>query len=408
MTASRGLDAKEYNATKQAVRQLKLQVTAGNDKATRDEVDATMSCRFSKCLQTCQHEMEAALAEHTVIVRTSGIRPGRENILVEHVEAIRVAHAQGLAKVAEAYKSMDLQWKAQRHNDNLSHQVELETLALQLAEREKDMDQSQQKMETQHFEELERLTHTFDDKVVEIQKLCNDKIAHTNETCEATIAAVRTKMKAWKHAFEIKVKDAVHAKIEHLKVQSEHELKVVMTQLDKEVHALKVALHESRQHAKEVEGHVCELTKQLQLAKENQDSAAERFLELEQQLAHERAQVSHLRHVNKEIDQTCQNQRQIHEEEKRRLAELQAAAQTRAEQQIQLRHEQELEKLHDRVRQAIATKSDIITRLETQVADALSRAESSEAVLMQLNSDIQSCGSLSQAPCKEAFQLNLS
>ncbi|RHY38282.1 hypothetical protein DYB25_011213 [Aphanomyces astaci] len=401
-SSSTALDAKEYNATKQAVRQLKLQsmgsaVVVGSGVA---------SSQLTKALQLCRRDMSAALAEHTMIVRTSGIRPGRENILVEHVDAIRESYELALSNVADAYKTMETQWMDQLQQQQNLHADALETNAMQLQEREKDMETWQQQVETQHFEDLERLTHSYDAKVVEIQALCNAKLAHTNETCQATVDAVRSKMKAWKHAFEIKVKDAVHGKIEQLRAHSEHELKIVMTEMDKQAQVLEDALHVAKKQIQSMEVRVRELTAQLLKAQADETHTDEKLQGLQQALAHEQAQVSHFQHLYETMVQSCAQQRQELAGETTRRLEQQAAAHAEVERHIHAEHQRELDTLHERVRVAIATKGEIINRLQTQVTAAMARAHSSEAVLVQLNSDMQTCGS-HVTTNKEAFRLDI-
>ncbi|KAF0685029.1 Aste57867_23058 [Aphanomyces stellatus] len=396
------LDTKGYEAAKHSVRDLKLQVTPPPPPPSAAVVS------FTKTQQSLVRSMDTALTEHVVIIRTSGLRPGRENILVEHVDLLRSQFHEALERLHVLHDEAARRWKSEMAAKVDAAAADVDTLANALAEREQDMEQHAQEVERRHFEELEALTQRYDDKVVDIQALCDDKIAQVERASQGMLHAMRDKMKMWKVAFEAKVKDVVQGKIDGLQSQSERELKVVMTQMDKEAQALVDALQAARQQITALERDVATLKEQVAERASNVMDADTRWTASQEALAHAQAQANHFQHMYETLLATMEQLRDTHAQEKVRLVQQHAMTQESAERAIEARHQAELATLHDRVRHAVDKKSSVIAQLETQLADAVARAHSTEHVLMQLSADLQSCGSQPSGAMAlvEAFHLD--
>ncbi|CAK4081543.1 unnamed protein product [Aphanomyces euteiches] len=391
MVATTVLDTKGYLAAKDAVHQLKLQ-SISSDKSDSSSSPVTRTNGYGKVQQQVVREMDVAMAEHAVIVRTSGLRPGRENILIEHIDVLRKTYSQALEALEKEHDVAEKRWQEELQLQQATYQAQVEKQTTLLADREKDMEQWQQELETQHFEELERLTKQYDDKVLEIQTLCETKVTHVDATAARNLESVRERMKEWKAGFEAKVKSAVQSKIEQLQVQSERQLQAVVTQLDKEAHAIMAALHDSRQKVKSLEHKNDDLTQQIEHLAAGEKEATDRLTELHQRLAHEQAKTAHFQQLYETLFVSVNNLRSEHAAEMARLREEHIRNQKVAEQRLTTAHQDELAALHNRVRDTVALKCAVISRLEAQLADATERVEASEELLRQINSDIQNCG----------------
>ncbi|KAG9402329.1 hypothetical protein AC1031_006952 [Aphanomyces cochlioides] len=404
MVATTVLDTKGYLAAKDAVHQLKL-LSISSDKNDSSSSPATRTDGYVKVQQQVVREMDAAMAEHAVIVRTSGLRPGRENILIEHIDVLRKTYSQALEALENEHDVAEKRWQEELQLQQATYQAQVEKQAALLADREKDMEQWQQELETQHFEELERLTKQYDDKVLEIQTLCETKVTNVEATAARNLENMRERMKEWKAGFEAKVKSAVQSKIEQLQVQSERQLQAVVTQLDKEAHAIMAALHDSRQKVKSLEHKNDDLTQQMEHLVAGEKEATDRLTALHQQLAHEQAKTAHFQQLYETLFVSVDNLRSEHADEMARLREEHIRNQKVAEQLLTTAHQDELAALHNRVRDTVALKCAVISRLEAQLADATERVEASEELLRQINSDIQNCGGSTRD--SEIFKLDL-
>ncbi|OQS03787.1 hypothetical protein THRCLA_03918 [Thraustotheca clavata] len=396
-------NAKEYDATKKFVAHLKHQRCIENDTG---KVNKPPPSPFVIVKHEISREFSDALVELVGIIRTSGLRPGRENTLVEYVDGVRKNYNDGLNALTDEYEKDKEKW--QEKVDELEQQIldlngQIESMKNGHAS---DMEVLQQRLETTQFEELEQLTKLYDDKVVEIQSLCNAKIKQTQEEYEEQLCEMRAKTKEWKISFEAKVKDAVTVKIDTLKIQSESQLQAVISQLDKETQTITNALQVSRQQVQSLQHQLSVAQAEITKLDAKVSIQNEQIEQHKQKLAHEAANGEQHKNMYETLLQTYQQYQSQTVEEKARLIQHHAFQQELYEQQLQQSKQEELDRLHERVKQAISMKSAIIDRLDMQLNEAVNRAQVAEATLDQINSDIQSCSSRTHPT--EAFPISSS
>ncbi|OQR83972.1 hypothetical protein ACHHYP_14066 [Achlya hypogyna] len=379
------LSAKEYHAAKEAVLQHKARPRGANEKP---QLPA-----YALRQRAAAADLNAALREHTVIIQTSGLRPGRENMLVDNVNVLRNLCEEALRSLEAEHATSEALWVSSMADLKSQLLAQAETIETLVANHAAELDQLQQHWETTQFEELEALTKAYDEKVLEIQELCEDKVRHVEAEINERVAAVRAKTKTWKVAFEAKLSAAATAKIDALKAQAEQQLNAVLTQLDKEMQTVSQALQASRQQNQSLQLQLATATARIAELGEGKTSESEKMAQLEEALAAETRAVAQHKHMYDTLLATYRAQQTQAVEDKARLIQHHALQQGLLESQLAQAKQDEIDKLHERVRHAVAMKVAIIERLKEQLAEEKSRAKHAEDTLGQIHSDLQSCGS---------------
>ncbi|KDO24137.1 hypothetical protein SPRG_10564, partial [Saprolegnia parasitica CBS 223.65] len=340
--------------------------------------------------------MAAALDEHVVIVRTSGLRPGRENTLVDHVDVLRKLYTSALSSLHANYTDAETNWAARvaAIQSELAHEVDAS--ASLRASHVTELDQLTQRLETTHFEELESLTKLYDDKVVEIQAAADAQLTVTEAAYNEKVALLRAKAKSWKVAYESKLKDAVTSKIDALKTQAELQLQAVLTQLDKEAQVLTSALQDARCHAKSLERQLAQANARIHELEAATPRSEVAICKLEAQVASEAKAVEELKTKYDALLATHRALQTQMVEEKTRLQGL-------LEEQLARAKQDEMERLHERVRHAMEMKAAVISQLEAAVLGAENRAALAEHALNQIHTEMMTS---SRCDVLEAFPID--
>ncbi|EQC28921.1 hypothetical protein SDRG_13262 [Saprolegnia diclina VS20] len=391
------VSARAYEATRDAVLKLKQQCRV------EETPSAALATPFATTERRMAQAMAAALDEHVVIVRTSGLRPGRENTLVDHIDVLRKHFTNALTSLRANYTDAEMDWatRVAAIESELAHEVDASSSLR--ASHVTELDQLTQRLEITHFEELENLTKLYDDKVVEIQAAADAQLAVVEAACNEKVGLVRAKAKSWKVAYEAKLKDAVTSKIDALKTQAELQLQAVLMQLDKEAQVLTSALQDARCQAKSLERQLAQANTRIQELEAAMPRSEVAICKLKAQVAGEAEAVEEQKAKYDALLATHRALQTQMVEEKTRLVQHHALQQGLLEEQLARAKQDEMERLHERVRHAMEMKAVVISQLEAAVLEAENRAALAEHALNQIHTEMMTS---SRCDVLEAFPID--
>ncbi|KDO16699.1 hypothetical protein SPRG_17759, partial [Saprolegnia parasitica CBS 223.65] len=173
--------------------------------------------------------------------------------------------------------------------------------------------------------------------------------------------------------------------------------------LDKEAQVLTSALQDARCHAKSLERQLAQANARIHELEAATPRSEVAICKLEAQVASEAKAVEELKTKYDALLATHRALQTQMVEEKTRLVQHHALQQGLLEEQLARAKQDEMERLHERVRHAMEMKAAVISQLEAAVLEAENRAALAEHALNQIHTEMMTS---SRCDVLEAFPID--